>query len=280
VPAWRWQQSVDDFPPLPPLFYLDQEAGVRHLSQDGSPSLGVSWEIRPGRLFLAGHLSRSVRQPSWVELFGHRGGVAGNRELQQEQIGVADLDLTWRSADLPLRTRLAVFAAQTSQAVIYVQNSPGTSRPVNAGRTRTRGLEVEVGGEAPAGWGWSLNGTWQQARDRGGVAPYDGKELPFLPAGEWWGGLHGQVGSWRPFVTVCWEGPNYRDRANTPQDRAPARTVLSAGLSRRWLPAWLGPGGSLVISVEAVNLTDNDVYDVEGYPLPGRSWHAGVQVRR
>jgi hypothetical protein len=55
--------------------------------------------------------------------------------------------------------------------------------------------------------------------------------------------------------------------------------VVSAGLGRRWTPAWLGPGGDLALTVEGVNLTDNDVYDVEGFPLPGRSWHASLEIR-
>ena len=31
---------------------------------------------------------------------------------------------------------------------------------------------------------------------------------------------------------------------------------------------------------EVVNLTDNDVYDIEGFPLPGRSWHFALKVNR
>ena len=73
---------------------------------------------------------------------------------------------------------------------------------------------------------------------------------------------------------------NYRDRYNTELNKAPARTLLNLGVTRRWSPSWLGEGGRLSASAEVVNLTNNDVYDVEGYPLPGRSWHLALKVER
>ena len=37
---------------------------------------------------------------------------------------------------------------------------------------------------------------------------------------------------------------------------------------------------ALTALAEVVNLTDNDVYDIEGFPLPGRSWHCALKVNR
>ena len=73
---------------------------------------------------------------------------------------------------------------------------------------------------------------------------------------------------------------NYRDRANTELDKASARTLVNVGLAHDWYPDWLGLAGVLSLAGEVVNLTDNAVYDVEGFPLPGRTWHLSLQVRK
>ena len=95
---------------------------------------------------------------------------------------------------------------------------------------------------------------------------------------------HGRLdwtsGAWRPWIEVAWMGSNYRDRYNTELNEAPSRTLLNLGVSHRWAPSWLGGDGALTALCEVVNLTDNDVYDIEGYPLPGRSWHFAVKVNR
>ena len=56
------------------------------------------------------------------------------------------------------------------------------------------------------------------------------------------------------------------------------RVRLDLGLDVTWRPRWLGEAGSLAVNAAVLNLTDNDVYDIEGYPLPGRSWRAGVAL--
>jgi outer membrane receptor protein involved in Fe transport len=124
------------------------------------------------------------------------------------------------------------------------------------------------------------NVTWQEATDRSGDPAYDGKRLPFLPDGEAHGRLDWSDGRWAPWFEVAWMSSNYRDRYNFEVNKAPARTLLNLGVSHRWNPGWFGDGSSLTASAELVNLTDNDVYDVEGFPLPGRSWHLAIKVNR
>ena len=91
------------------------------------------------RLAVEAHAARTVRVPTWVELFGHRGGIAGNRELVPEDITSWDAGLTVRPHGR-LSLRAAVFAAATDGTIVYVANSQQTSRPINAGATRNRGL--------------------------------------------------------------------------------------------------------------------------------------------
>lgn len=281
MPAWRWQRTRDDFPPVPVFPWLPETQAVVNQQDDVSTSLGAVWVIHPERFFLESHAARTVRIPNWVELFGHRGGIDGNRDLQPEDITSVDAALSYRSGQGGFSGRVAAFLAETDDKIIFIQNSQRTSKAMNAGRTRTRGIELELRSMLPGRFSLTGNLTLQRAEDRGGKNPiYEGNKLPFLPDAEARVRLKRPVAQWTPWLGIAYMGPNYRDRSNTELNKTPERTLLNLGLAREWSPRWLGSTGVLSISAEVVNLTDNTVYDVEGFPLPGRSWHLAVRVRK
>jgi len=279
VPTWRWQHSRNDFPGVPAFPWLPVDEAADNRRDDVSPSLGVVWTLTPGRLYLESHAARTVRVPTWVEIFGHRGGVDGNRELQPEEITAADLAFSLRD-DQGRSGRVAAFYAETDAKIIFVQNSQRTSKPINLGRTVARGVEVE--GEWPLAADLALSGnlTVQNVTDRGDDPAYRGNRVPYLPDVEAYTRLSVRPGRWRPWLEWVYRSDNFRDRANSELDQAPARTLWNLGISRDWYPRWLGTAGVLSLLAEAINLTDNAVYDVEGFPLPGRSWHLSIRLRR
>jgi iron complex outermembrane receptor protein len=280
APAWRWQRTRDDFPPVPKFPWLEEEDAVTHTREDVSPSIGLVWSVVPERFFLESHASRNVRQPTWVELFGHRGGIDGNRELQPEDISAADLAVSYRAEEGAWSCRVAGFVAETDDKIIFFQNSQKTSKALNAGQTRASGIELELATRLPGRFSLSGNLTYQIAEDRGGLDDtYEGNKLPFLPDTEARALVKWNPGSWLGWCEVVYMGPNYRDRSNTELNKAPERTLLNLGLRWDIHPSWLGADGVLSLSAETVNLTDNAVYDVEGFPLPGRSWRAVARVR-
>jgi len=279
TPAWRWQHTEDDFPPVPIFPWLPEQEGVANERDDVSPSLGVVWEAKRQRLYFESHLSRTVRIPTWVELFGHRGGIAGNRELLPEEIAAFDVAMTWRAAS-KYSARIAAFYAETDGKIIFVQNSQRTSKARNLGRSEARGVEVELTAVLPANLMFSGNVTVQRVEDRGDDPTYQGLRLPFLPDVEAHSRLSGNLQDWRPWLEVAHLSANYRDRANTELDKAPARTLLNVGLAHDWYPDWLGLAGALSLAGEIINVTDNTVYDVEGFPLPGRTWQLALQVKK
>ncbi len=275
LPAVRWRQLVDDFPPLDPLGRpLAGEA--RHVEAAWSPSLALLWEAVPARLLVEGHVARTVRPPTWTELFGHRGGILGRLDLRPEQLRTWDLACRWRRGDLQLR--LGLFESRAERAIVFRQVGQRLSQPVNIGATLTRGVEWEAAGPLPGDGAWRLDLTVQEARDRGEEAAYRGRRLPFLPAVE--GSLHLERGwgGWRLGATGTFLGANYRDRYNSDLERAPARTLLDLSLGRSWRSAWPGLS-SLAVTAELINVADSRVYDVEGFPLPGRSARVSLQLR-
>ena len=284
APAWRWSRHRDNIPPeSEPSFYPwlePEEENVSHVRDADSPSLGMVWKIRPERIFLEAHASLTERAPTWVELFGHRGGIAGNPDLLPEEITSVDLALGLRSADGNFTGRAALFRSDTDQTIIYIQNSPGTSKAQNFGAARTTGLELETMIRLPLRVKLRGNLTLQEARDRSGVADYEGKALPYLPDRQVWLQLVRPVGRWRPRLELIAVSGNFRDRYNTELNSPEARVTGNLALARDWPDRWLGPGGRLTTELELMNVTDNRTYDLEGFPLPGRSVHLAVRVRR
>jgi iron complex outermembrane recepter protein len=270
-PAWRWQRLRDNLPPVPALPWLPEEVGVEHVQDAVSPSLGTSWHAVPGRVILQAHWHETVRPPTWVELFGQPGGMLGNRELAPERITGRDLGLrlSWPVQGAALR--VTGFDQITDRTIIYYLAGPGMSRPVNIGRSHTRGLELEtIWRRGPADL--SLQATWQQARDRGTIdTTYRDKALPYLSDHELYGDLRWRLGDWRPGVAVIHESANYRDRYNLEINKAPARTLWNLSLARVLRGGVWGRGRTATVTAEIVNLTGSQIHDVEGYPLPGRS---------
>jgi outer membrane cobalamin receptor len=273
-PQWRWSRLEDDFPALPALPWLPPPPlAAPHVHRDAAPVLGVTWEARPGTLFFEGHAGSSLREPSWVELFGQRGGVQGNRELVPEQIRSRDLSAQLRpNPDLHLR--LAWFRTEVDRAILWRTTSQYTSQAFNAGATSTSGVELEVALGRPRGLRLQGNLTTQDTRDRGGDPVYRGKDLPYLPEFEAALDVSLPLGAWRLGGNWQHQAAAYRDRYNSAADRIPARTLWNVSVARDWRQA----GRALTATFEIVNLTDADVYDVAGFPLPGRSFRAGLNL--
>ncbi len=272
TPAWRYQRNKDDFPPLPFPRWMPEEEGAENIRDDISPSLGLVWEVERDTWFVEAHAGRSVRVPTWVELFGHRGGIDGNRTLKPEEITAADLALVWQYSP-DFSTRLTLFLAETDETIIFIQNSPGTSHAQNIGATRNHGLEWESHMGLPYHLRLQANATFQDPVDDGEQPEYQGKQLPYLSNIEAHLRLSRPVGLWRPWLEVTFENERYRDRINTDLIQAPARTLWNVGLTRL-----LGP--RLEISAEVINLTDDRTNDVVQFPLPGRTWQVALSLNR
>ena len=279
LPGWRWQRLEDDFPPIAavPGWPAPADPGLR-VQDDAMPSLGVVWEAAPARVFVDAHAARSVRAPTWTELFGDRRGIDGNPDLLPEQTTTWDLALRLRLRGGALRLRGAVFGTGIERTIVYRQSSWRTSAPENSGRVRATGFEAEAGGALAGGGDWAASLTWQRTRDRGDDPAYAGKELPYLPPLQVTLELRPALGPWRLGLGLVHEAASYRDRYNSAMERIDDRTVVNLSLSRGWrLPGDAG-GRRATLGLSLLNLTDNDVYDVEGYPLPGRSLRASLTL--
>jgi iron complex outermembrane receptor protein len=281
VPGVRWEIFRDDFPGDPGVAAPLAASGVS-VRDFVSPRLGVRVRPHP-QLTLLGNIGRYAREPNLSELFGDRGVLVGNPDLQPEIAINRDVGGRWTPPPLGPLAQVAVeyawFDNSIDDLIVLVQNSQSIIRPENVTSASVQGHELSVRGRIADRIGLAANWTHQRARDDGDVTFLRGKQLPGRPADEVF--AHAEL-AWSPAHPlplgaagralwpgrVFWElnaiADNFLDRANV--RRVGSRVLQDVGVEIA-LP-WRG----LRVTFEAKNVTDDSTRDVLGFPLPGRSF--------
>lgn len=257
----------DDFPGFVHSAYsLQRAAGGRRDYTE--PRAGARLRIAPG-VHVRGSWNRSHRTPSFLELFGDAGAVAGNTALRAEHGTNRDAGLQFETAHHGVRAQVDVshFDNHTRDLITLEVQSQRTLIARNVGAARVRGEE----------WSWSLRGTGPSPRWRfeGGFTRLDAvdlgvdktwyanKSLPLRPKRE----LHQRVALRLAGFELGYDydhvGRNYLERFNYREKIVERRDLH--GLDVRF--AWRG--AALQCSLR--NFTNDRAADIGGYPLPGRS---------
>ena len=253
-------------------------------------SLGVRWEVLPG-LTLQANGGRKVRTPDIAELFGDRGTVVGNPDLDPETGYNADAGVIWLLTDRGplslLRVEAAWFGNWTDDLIVYVQNSQSTVRSENVDAAEILGFESSLRLELWDLVGISANYTYLHAVNRSDTTYYNGKRLPGRPVHEVFGKITIEHDADRlaflAWFDVDYAGQNYLTPANMEED-ALARLLFGAGLRMSH------KASGLSMTVEVKNLMDRYVLkdeqgnrrplrDFESFPLPGRTVMATLHWR-
>jgi outer membrane cobalamin receptor len=259
----QWQRVADDFA----RGEDDREKQTRRLASarlGATVDLGRGWQLR-------GHAGRYRRPPGFFELFGDRGAVRGNPDLVSESGLSRDLGLHRAGDGLVRLVELMAYHNDVDDMIRFVQNSQYVSRAQNLGRARLRGIESRLSGALGGRLSWLVGYTHQRAENRSAIGFEHGNDLPNSPRHQ----LRGRASLVVAGATLSWEGHrdsrSFLDRANLRP--VPARTVHTVGLSLRPLPA-------VRLAAEVRNLTDNQVADLWGYPLPGRALFLSLDIDR
>jgi outer membrane receptor protein involved in Fe transport len=282
VPSVRWEIVEDDFPGDPtaePALPGGREVRDYLLPRFGARVRPASW------LTLLGNVGKAVRIPNLSELFGSRGVIIGNPDLQPERALLRDggariTPPAWGPLS-GLGLEYVYFDNEIDDLIVFVQNSQRLVTPENVGRAVVRGHEVSARGRLAERLALVLNYTHQDAIDQGEDVPVlRGNQLPGRPRDEFYARL---ALSWSPrrpirglgapaalhpelFYDVNLIAENFLNRANTEEvgSRALHGVGVSFGLpGERWRP--------LRFTVEVRNLTDDETRDALGFPLPGRA---------
>jgi iron complex outermembrane receptor protein len=233
----------------------------------------------PPLLSFKAMVARLPRMPTLEELFGNRGGIYGNPKAKPENILTRDAGLVSRWT--PVRARGATpswlesqFSAYRSDArdlLLYVQNSQRSSVAQNFSAARLEGLELGL----RAGWGGGLLGemSWTRAwtRDEGEAVYWRGMELPGHPRDEALLRMSLARRRWSASYEFHYVSRNFLDRYNAMAVGPRSLHDVALGLTPwSWSPEW---------TAECRNLSDQQVEDYAGYPLPGRAFYLGLRAQ-
>jgi iron complex outermembrane receptor protein len=214
--------------------------------------------------------------PGFLELFGNQGATQGNPALVPERAESWDAGLAWSSnavrgpSGFGGALEYAHHESRARDLIVFVRNSPNSSKATNLSRARIRGDELSARCAAPFGITGLASFTWQSARDRGDVPFWYGKRLPQRPARQWYARLGWARSPLSVASDVLFVGENFLDRYNRQPVRS--RTLVGASASVALFHE------RLRLVVEGKNLGDARASDIGGYPLPGRSLYVSCQA--
>lgn len=269
VGGCRYQASSDNYTGPEPIGGPPMPLETPHRASFLSPSVGVAWRVREG-ITLKATAARHARFPTMLEAFGARGSVAGNSDLEPEEGTTFDLGAVASVAGGVLEA--GVFRSDRGNLIVFLENSQRTVKAWNLESARVEGVEFSFVRRRDRGLSVAASYTREDARNTGPSPVYHGKRLPYCPEHSLFVGTSFAAGPLLLAHEFHYESASWLDRANLPENRIAPRRIHSL-LAR----LELGAGGA-ALSVEVANLTDAAIIDVEGYPLPGRSWHVGLEI--
>jgi iron complex outermembrane receptor protein len=268
----RIEQHTSEFYEEAPFPWLPPSPTGRITSAE-RPQAGFRWHLRP-YLCLKGNWGRYHRIPTFLELFGNLGSVTGNPDLEPERGTNRDIGLLLR-ADRFLFLEdpfleLVYLDNEVEDLILFFPNSQYTSIPVNIGSAVIRGFEASFSGSVRKLLGLSGSYALLDGRDTGPIPYYNGNRLAGRPVHQASGRIEFIRTHWKAGYELHFIGSNYLDQAN--MTLVPARTIHSALLEFS--------SRGLSISFEGRNLGDDRISDVNGFPLPGRSFYSTVSYTR
>jgi iron complex outermembrane receptor protein len=220
-------------------------------------------------LTLRANGGRYARLPSTIELYGNTGYVLGNAALKPESGLNADAGplISWKRGTSRVQWSTAAFASLVSDLIQYVYVGGGRTRPSNLGSARILGVESEATLELGRHARLVAAGTFTDARNTSSIESEHGRQLALRPRyrlyarPEWRAVEVGTRVALGFYAEVDAAAGNYLVSANTVE--VPARVLFGAGVYAD-LP------GNFRLRVSGQNLGNASIYDMTGYPLPGR----------
>lgn len=234
------------------------------------PRLGLRIDPIPA-LTIKGNIGTYFRPPSFGELFGDDGFTTANASLDPETGTNRDIGLLLRAPSSAIvdaaALEYAYFNNDVDDMIVFVASGNRIPRPQNVGSARIRGHELRLEVSAPFGTSVSANYTHQDAENRTPFPEFQGKQIPSLPRDEVYARTTLTRATWSLFHELEYRSSVYLDQANL-LEKSPAYTTHSLTLELRPFA-----DADLRLSLQARNVTDEQVSDVVGYPLPGRAFY-------
>ena len=240
--------------------------------------LGLNYKLRAG-LHAKANAGYGHRYPNFSELFGDRGGVVGNPDLVPEEGWQADMGLTFQRHKVPVNGHvvphlfgeLSFFYADLQNMIVYEQNSQRTVVAQNADSAAIWGIEASWDIQPLAWLALVGNYTYQHTENTSDRPHYQGNQLPGRPTHQAFQRLEMFNPRIRLFLEYHYMSENYLDQYNSEFTNLTRRDLYNAGITSHLRP-WMA------VTFEVRNLTDELVSDVLGYPMPGTTYLASINL--
>jgi iron complex outermembrane receptor protein len=254
TPAMHYQSIDDEY------FGITRRNETTHSDSKLSPQIGLKLDINRA-LSIRANAGQYYREPSFYELFGSRGLIKGNANLNPEFGSNADIGFTYNSSNSwELQTTL--FIGDRTDLITTVYDSIGVGQSINAEKARVFGVEIDHQWQINERLSTDVTLTWQDAKNIDNSVSLNNKILP----GE---------ATWSGFARVAYKQARYRfwaefsfktDRFYDQANILPAKDSNLQNVGIDW--QWRNTNTSLAIN----NISDNVVLDLNGFPRPGRAF--------
>jgi iron complex outermembrane receptor protein len=238
---------------------------------------GLAWTRPAWEVFANG--GRYARVPSLGELYGVSVLVRGNPMLRPESGVSCDAGVRVAARALPTAPwgSVAGFVRWAEDLIGYERSSQGYAEPLNVGRARVAGLEMQAGASLVRWLTVDASASFLDSRDTTPGRFTTNDVLPFLSrfvfvpraAGEWRTGLF-WADRLRAELRWVYQSSRYADAAGLAV--IPEQSSLDAELLAQ------ARGGAWTLRVRAADLLDAQRFDVVGFPLPRRSAFARLEA--
>jgi iron complex outermembrane receptor protein len=285
IPSLKYERYTDHTQPfdivradMATYFRSLEEARITRDITCGALGLVVS---PGGGLTLRANYGRHYRVPTLMELFGYRGMVVPNPDLEPEVGLNSDLGFRFEkcfSKGLRLTVEYARFWSEVEELIMFVHVPfAQAAQAVNVDKADIEGHELALSLGTWHGLSLAGNLTRLRAINTGPISYLNGKHLPNRPELEASTSLGWKFGGVSAKYEFDYVDGNYWNAYNgkAPNNRGPLFDVRRIHTVTVTVPTGV-PRTDFTLEVR--NLTDERFEDVMGYPLPGRSVSGTVHL--
>lgn len=230
-----------------------------------SPQMGIKYRISES-IILKSNIARYTREPTFFELFGDRGFMVGNPDLEAEKglnwdFGFLINFLTGADFINSVSFSSAAFFSDVDDMITQTYNAQGFGKSINVPGAEIKGIEAEFSINFLRYFHLTANGTWQDTENNSSESEFSGKQLP----GRFRNSLMGRIEAknrWGSLYTeTVYESGMYYDTANLLE--AENKNETNVGGSLIW---W-----KFLFTAECRNIRNQRYEAFNGYPMPGRA---------
>ncbi|MBI2345447.1 MAG: TonB-dependent receptor [Deltaproteobacteria bacterium] len=264
----EWRLLGDRLTLLPVARYAD----ASDFSDTVAAKFGVA--ARPvGPITVKANIERTHRFPNFTELYyPDEGYLRGNPALAKESalVWAAGAAAAWRWG----RLEAAYFQHLIDNSILFVPVSATTIQPINTFAARAEGVEIGAEATPLSFFRVSGNYTWLMARFADNSAQLPGRPRHTVNARmELFREFSQRIGG-RCFVETQFVSRLPVNVANSVF--LAARTTLDVGLTATLATR---RAARYFVTIEAKDVTNVQVYDARGFPLPRRSFYLTIGAK-